>query len=221
MNFFHADSAVVQNTAAVTSANVTLAAPVGIGDVLCAVWASPTPDTDTISDSAGVGTWKTPLASAGFSQFAYCIAAAAAPGGTVITVSGTGSGARFLVADRATAKGGRARFRAAANLGVSGTSGILGTIDTAPAGGLLWGALHSDEASSVFTAGSSAGAAAAIGSQAGNLSGSGMSEYITKTGAGIQQLSWTSTVSLLGREGWQAFFVLVPPQAIAAAALVL
>lgn len=213
----HADTAIVQNTVAVTSANVTLAAPVGVGDVLCAVWGSPSADTDTISDSAGVGSWIKPLASAGFSQFAYCIAAAAAPGGTVITTSGSGSGARFMVADRFTVKGGRARFRAAANFGISGTTGIMGTIASGLAGGLLWGALHADDPNSVFTAGSSGGVAAVIGSQVGNGSGSGMSEYITSTAGGQQQLSWSSTVSLAGREGWQAYFSLAAPSGLAAA----
>lgn len=207
MGFTHADTAIAQTTTSVASEAVTLSAAISIGDLVCAYFNAPTIASDAISDSAGIGTWVYPAAGTNFTRMAYCIATTAAAGGTAITVTGGGSNAhRSLVADRFTVSGGACIFGAVANVAASGTTGNLGSLSSVPAGALLWGALHSDQASSTFTAGSSNSVSCTIGSQVGNTGGSDFSEYILSAAGGTESMTWTSSVSLSGLTGWEAYF---------------
>lgn len=211
MTFTHADTAIVQATSSVSTQSVTLSAAVSVGDVICIVWGSPAPDSDTVSDNSPGGSqpWQTPTLATQFTKFAYAICSKAAPSGITITTTGGGSGTRAIVADRFTVSGGRAVFGndAAHSGALSGTSGNLGSMSSVPAAELLWGGGHSDTASITFTAGSSNSISAVIGSQVGNTGGSAFSEYILAGAGGTESLTWTSNVSLGSGGGWEAWFI--------------
>ena len=213
MSFTHADTAVVQLTAGATSVAVTLSGAVGAGDLLVGYTGSPGFNNDTVTDTAG-NTWQHGT-TASFGTLIWCLAAKAAPGGITITVAGAGSGTRSLVADRFTPTGPVSLAATPVNAGVmSGTSGNCGS-GAGTAGGLVYGAGRTGTASLTWTAGSSNGVAAAIGSQVGNGSGSGFSEYILSGAGGTESVTWSASSPVgAGSPAGQIVFVVtgyVPP----------
>lgn len=209
--FTHADTAVFQASSAVTSSSVTLSGAIGVGDLVCIYFNAGTISSETVSASPSIGTWNFMAAGTNFTRAAYCIVTTAQAGGTTITTTGGGSNVhRSLVADRFSVSGGSVVFGNTANVAASGTSGNLGSLSSVPAGALLWGALHSDTASSTFTAGSSNSVSATIGSQTSNANGSDFSEYILSAAGGTESMTWTCSPTISGLNGWQAYFTINP-----------
>lgn len=210
MTFTHADTAINQLTTAAASISVTLSGAISVGDVVCVYFNCPTIASDVVSASPSIGTWNFMAAGTNFTRAAYCIVTTAQAGGTTITTTGGGSSAhRSLVADRFTSTG-TISFGGVANVAASGTSGNLGSLASVPAGALLWGALHSDTASSTYTAGSSNSVSCTIGSQTSGAQGSDFSEYILSAAGGTESMTWTCSPTISGLTGWQAYFTSSP-----------
>jgi hypothetical protein len=199
MSFTHADTAITQLTAAATTASVTLSAAIGAGDLIIGYAGTPnilSQNPGDITDTAG-NAWHVGPTNHNGTMF-YCLSAVAAAGGTTITIAhGGSSGTRFIVADRFTWTGAPPpQFGAVASQAVSGTSGNSGAVGPVPSGALIYAALHGDTGSLTFTAGSSNGTSATIGSQVGNTGGSGFSQYILAGAGGTENISWTASASV-------------------------
>lgn len=204
MSFTHQDTAITQATSSVTSVACTLNNAVTAGDLLVSVISVPDSST-TISDTASnIWTLIAPVVNG--HQIGYCLSAKASTNLTV-TQSGTTAAARFIVVDRFTPQGQVAVNSYVSNtIGTSVTSGTAGTINGDTGGNLLYAAGHTTTANATFSAGSTLGVSATIGSQVGNASGSGFSEYILGTVAGVEAPTWTSNVAVTGGETFAATF---------------
>lgn len=210
MTFTWQDGGAVQATTAVTSVSFTFAKPVAAGDLLVALMGHNS-GAAGISDSSG-NDWVIAGNTGLYNSLAYCLSASATASLT-LTATDTTAGTMQLIADRFTPSGPvifGGYSGAPAPDSFKGNCGLLAGV---PGGQLVYGGLHTGSANVTCMAGSSNGVVAASSTAVANGSGSGFSEYVTRTAGGPQSLTWAASAYIggSGDAAQQAWFSCTGP----------